>query len=442
LIGDLDAVRDLAPRVVLPPAAGVLAAAAVLTTTALLLPQAVALQLVVLAGALLLSPAAAVLADRSAARAEQVHRSTVIRTVATLLNAAGDLRANRVEGRLLDRLRREDHAATAAVKRSVRAQGLSQGLLVVFSCLGALGTLAVGAPAVAAGTLRPEVLAALVLLNLSLADAFAAVSAAVQLWPALDTVLMRFAPDLLGPDIPVSPDPLGDDRPGPGPLGRNPDAAAPADGCVTGTPDQVALKLSGVTAGWPDSVRPVFSRLSTTVRPGEWLTVTGPSGSGKSTLLAVMLGFLKPVSGQFRASGRIAWCPQQGHLFDSSLRANLLLARPRSEAPAEAELRKALDDVGLGPLLAELPRGLDTRLGPEGSHLSGGQRQRVAVARTLLTGAEVLLLDEPTAHLDSDSAGSLMADLRHGLRARTVVLVTHDEAARQPGDLKLVLGPR
>lgn len=442
LIGDLDAVRDLAPRVVLPPVAGLLAAAAVLTTTALLLPQAVALQLVVLAGALLLSPASAVLADRSAARAEQVHRSTVIRTVATLLNAAADLRANRVEGRLLDRLRREDHAATAAVKRSVRAQGLSQALLVVFSCLGALGTLAVGAPVVAAGTLRPEVLAALVLLNLSLADAFAAVSAAVQLWPALDTVLVRFAPDLLGDD-PVSHDPLGDDRLVPGPLGSNPDAdpAAPAsDRFVTGSRVKAALNLAGVTAGWPDSVRPVFSGLSTTVRLGEWLTVTGPSGSGKSTLLAVMLGFLKPVNGQFRASGRIAWCPQQGHLFDSSLRANLLLARPRSQAPSEAQLRKALDDVGLGPLLAGLPRGLDTRLGPEGSHLSGGQRQRVAVARTLLTGADVLLLDEPTAHLDSESAQSLMADLRYALSAKAVVLVTHDEAARRPGDTKLVLG--
>ncbi len=204
LIGDLDAVRDLAPRAVLPPVAGVLAAGGVLTTTALLLPQAVVLQLVVLAGGLLLAPAAALLADRAAGRAEQVHRSTVIRTVAALLNAAADLRVNRADGRLLDRLQLEDQAATAAVKRSVRAQGLAQGLLVIFSCLGALGMLAVGAPGVAAGSLPPEVLAALVLLNLALADALAPVTAAVQLWPALDTVLLRFAPDLLGAE-PVWP---------------------------------------------------------------------------------------------------------------------------------------------------------------------------------------------------------------------------------------------
>ncbi|HSU70625.1 MAG TPA: thiol reductant ABC exporter subunit CydC, partial [Micrococcaceae bacterium] len=437
LIGDLDAVRDLAPRALLPPLAGMLAAVGVLTTTALLLPQAVALELAVLAGAVLLAPATALLADRAAGRAEQRHRSAVVRTVAALLNAAGDLRVNRAEGRLLHRLQQEDQGATAAVKRSVRAQGLAQGLLVLFSSLGALGMLTVGAPAVAAGTLPAEVLAALVLLNLALADALAPVTAAVQLWPALDTVLVRFAPDLLrseGRGLQV----LGAEGWGPGARASEPSATElpgtelPADGA--------ALELTGVRAIWPDSPEPVFSGLSTTVRPGEWLTVSGPSGSGKSTLLAVMLGFLKPASGQFRARGRIAWCPQQGHLFDSTLRANLLLARPRSQAPTEAQLHKVLDDVGLGPLLAALPRGLDTRLGPEGSHLSGGQRQRVAVARTLLAGADVLLLDEPTAHLDTEAARALMRDLRRALSSKTVVLVTHDDAAREPGDTKLVLG--
>ena len=106
-------------------------------------------------------------------------------------------------------------------------------------------------------------------------------------------------------------------------------------------------------------------------------------------------------------------------------RGNLLLARDRGDRPSDAELRAALERVGLGPFLAELPEGLGTRVGPGGAHLSGGQRQRVAVARALLTRADVVLLDEPTAHLDAPAARSLLADLRQGLADRVVVLVTH-----------------
>ncbi|MBG0741642.1 thiol reductant ABC exporter subunit CydD [Paeniglutamicibacter antarcticus] len=443
LIGDFDAVRDLAPRVVLPPAAGLLAAAAVATTTSLLLPAAVALQLVVLAGTLLLAPAIALWADNRAGIAEHRHRSAVIRIVSGLLGAAADLRVNRAEGPLLERLRLDDLEATAAVQRAARAQGTAQGLLVLLSALGAFGMLAVGAGQVASGTLPVEALAALVLLNLSLVDAFAPVSAAVQLWPALRTVLARFSDDFAPGSEPVA-------APVPAPARRenahsalslpHPLPAQPVDSRQGS--GMAGLTLKGVTARWPDSAASVFSGLDATVRRGEWLTVTGESGSGKSTLLAVMLGFLAPVAGDFTSRGRIAWCPQQGHLFDSSLRANLLLARARDNAPTEAELVKVLDDVGLGPLLRELPRGLDTRLGPEGSRLSGGQRQRVAVARTLLTGADILLLDEPTAHLDNESAALLMADLRRALRDKAVVLVTHDPAAGDPEDLRLELDGR
>jgi ATP-binding cassette subfamily C protein CydCD len=127
-------------------------------------------------------------------------------------------------------------------------------------------------------------------------------------------------------------------------------------------------------------------------------------------------------------------------LFDSSLRANLRLARSRDDAPSEAELIAALEQVGLGPLLADLPEGLETRIGSWGSHLSGGQRQRVAIARTLLTRADVLLIDEPAAHLDRESADTLMADLRAGLQDKVVVLVTHHLDDRTASDVHLELG--
>jgi ATP-binding cassette subfamily C protein CydCD len=185
---------------------------------------------------------------------------------------------------------------------------------------------------------------------------------------------------------------------------------------------------------------------------GDWLVVTGPSGSGKSTLLAVLLRYLRPSGGSYLLDGRpassvraesirglIAWCPQEGHLFDSTLRANLLLARPHDEPPTDAELVESMRRVGLGELLAGLPAGLDTPIGSDGSFLSGGQRQRVAVARTLLARSDVVLVDEPTAHLDEESAAALIADLRSSLAAKTVVLVSHRPSEVLPGDRLLDL---
>jgi len=102
-------------------------------------------------------------------------------------------------------------------------------------------------------------------------------------------------------------------------------------------------------------------------------------------------------------------------------------------------MRDALAAVGLGPLVARLQDGLDTRIGPGGAFLSGGERQRLAVARTLLTGADTILLDEPTAHLDAESGRAMLAELRRGLRDRTVVLVTHNPADIDAGDSLLTL---
>ena len=198
-----------------------------------------------------------------------------------------------------------------------------------------------------------------------------------------------------------------------------------------------ALSLQDAAARWPSMDHPVFTDLNMNARAGSWTAVTGPSGSGKSTVLATVLGFLPLESGRVLASGEVlegeqlrgyaAWCPQAAHIFESTLEGNLMLARDRSDRPSEEELIEVLRRVGLGEWFDALPQGLRTPVGAGGSFLSGGQRQRLAVARALLVNSPVLLLDEPTAHLDAESARALMADLDAATRSSSVatVLVSH-----------------
>ena len=113
---------------------------------------------------------------------------------------------------------------------------------------------------------------------------------------------------------------------------------------------------------------------------------------------------------------------QNAHVFNSTIRANLSLARPDA---TDAELDDALRRARLGEWVASLPDGLDTLVGEEGGRLSGGQRQRLTVARALLSAAPVLVLDEPTAHLDAETAEVLVRDVLAAADDRAVLLITH-----------------
>ena len=278
-------------------------------------------------------------------------------------------------------------------------------------------------------------------------DPYAAITTAVRQYPALRAVLRRIS-EAGVLDSRANDEPEDDGAAG----GLVPVTSRPGGG--------PGIELADLAVAWPGGGN-VFTGLTAEAGPGRWLAVTGASGSGKSTLLAAILGFLPVAGGHLYLGGRAAWCPQEAHLFDSTIRGNLLLARPEPAVKAESEsgaagadgagahgkaasaseeqMRAALDAVGLGPLLARLEDGLDTRIGPGGAFLSGGERTRLAVARTLMTGADVVLLDEPTAHLDAESGRLMLAELREGLRERTVVLVTHNPDDIDSSDTRLDL---
>lgn len=481
VIDDVDTVRDLLPRVVLPPVTALAVGGAALLATTLVAPAALPVVATATALSLVVAPLAALWGDRQSATAEQRLRAGVLRRISAALDARAELHANGIAGTILDALRSQDRTATRASQRSAWAEGLGQAITVAACGTAALATALLIAPEVIAGGMEPTTAAVMVLLQLALVEPYGAMTTAVRQYPALRAVMRRVAESGVL-DAGSAGSSLRDvglrDSSG---TGSSVAEAADGDG-VHPVPSRPGgsrgVELTNLSAAWPGGA-PVFTGVSATAGPGSWLAVTGPSGAGKSTLLAVLLGFLPVTAGRVAVTGRAAWCPQEAHLFDSTLRGNLILGLPAhrkgtsaalnaaGEAPeapdapeapgapdapvapgapgsgtsesGEAELAAALTAVGLDALVARLPAGLDTRIGPGGSFLSGGERQRLAVARTILTGAEVILLDEPTAHLDAESGREMLADLRAGLRDRTVVMVTHNPADIHPADTLLDL---
>ncbi|WP_018772403.1 thiol reductant ABC exporter subunit CydD [Arthrobacter sp. 131MFCol6.1] len=441
VVDDVDTVRELLPRVVLPPVTAIAVAAAAVVGIGLLLPAALPAVGAAALLSIVVAPALALAADRMSAGTEQKLRSGVLRHVAAALDARAELNANGVSAPVLGAIGRADRAATAASQRSAWAEGLGQALTVLACAGAALASALLAAPLALSGAVEPETVAVVVLVQLALVDPYAAITTAVRQYPALRAVMRRIsAAGVLEPGANGDPDS---------------DSATGGLVHVASRPgNRPGIELADLAAAWPGG-GDVFSGLTAEAGPGRWLAITGASGSGKSTLLAAILGFLPAASGHLYLSGRAAWCPQEAHLFDSTIRGNLLLARPEP-APAgtdgaqrgtgdavlakgDEQMRAALDAVGLGPMLARLEDGLDTRIGPGGAFLSGGERTRLAVARTLMTGADVILLDEPTAHLDAESGRRMLAELRDGLRGRTVVLVTHNPNDIDAADTRLDL---
>lgn len=425
LVTAADQVRDLVPRVILPPVVSTVTAIAAIVAAAVIHPPSVPLLLGMSALGLLLAPALALAADRSSARAGAEVTSRVLRMFVALAEAADDLRANGVGDRLLADLDSTQREGGRARRTGSSALGLGTAVVVVAGTTTSALMLVVAAAGVADQSLSAALAAVLVLMPLALIDPLAGATDAVRQWPALAAALARVR-TVTSPRAEV--DVVG--------------SATHPSGSGAGSIDRIVL--DDLCGRWIGAGRDAFGPLTVSADRGEWIVVEGPSGSGKSTLLATLMRFLPPSSGTVIAPEpeRMAWCPQDAHLFDSTMRGNLLLARTRDDAPTDAELTTAVTTAGLGPLVASLPLGLDTRIGPGGSRLSGGERQRLAVARTLLTRASVVLLDEPTTHLDAEAAERLMRELRIALADRVVVLVTHHASERLPHDQRVTLARR
>ncbi|APC34003.1 thiol reductant ABC exporter subunit CydD [Nocardiopsis dassonvillei] len=227
---------------------------------------------------------------------------------------------------------------------------------------------------------------------------------------------------------------------GPAAGSGRPSSPAPA----TGRPAPAAggdIRFEDVELLYPGRDVPALSGLDLEVAAGEHLLLTGPSGAGKSTLLSLLLRLNEPTRGRVsvRAPGGrweplggidaddwrlgTAWVPQNPYLFDVSVADNIRLGSP--DASLE-RVREAARLAEADAFVRALPDGYDTRLGERGTRLSAGQRQRIALARALCRDAPLVLLDEPTAHLDPESAAAVRTAVARLLEGRTAVIVAHD----------------
>lgn len=217
-------------------------------------------------------------------------------------------------------------------------------------------------------------------------------------------------------------------------------------------PARALIAFEAVRVTYPGRASPALDGFSFSAGPGETVLLMGPSGAGKSTVLDLALGLRPPDAGRVTLNGvpihelspqargqAIAWIGSRPKLFAGTLRDNLLLARPDA---TDADCLRAAEAAQLGPVLSRLPQGLDARVGEGGFGLSGGEGQRVAIARAWLSGAPLLLLDEPTAHLDPTTEEAVLESLARLAQGRTVVMATHSAAAALQGRVvRLVPAP-
>src|SRR4051812_36040448 len=388
LVGDVDAQQDVVVRAFLPAASAGLVGIGATAVFAVLLPPAAPVLAAGLLCAGVLAPALTLRAARGSGRREAEAAAVVVAAVVELLDAVPDLLALGATGRRRAALAALDAHLTALRRRAAGAAGLGAAVGVLGIGGATVVCTALGVSALRAGVLPGPALAVLALTPLATADLVAGLPDAARRWSAAAPAADRLAA-LEHTPAPVA----GPADPRPVPAGRT-------------------VSASGLSVRWPGADRDAVTGIDLRVPPGGALVLSGRTGAGKSTVLAALLRTLDPHAGTVAMDGvdlrelegddvrtRIAWCGPAPHLFDSTLRENLRLARPDA---GDDRIVGALNRAGLGAWLAGLSEGLDTPVGRHGGAVSGGERQRIGLARALLADRPLLVLDEPTAHLDDE----------------------------------------
>ncbi|UDY36572.1 thiol reductant ABC exporter subunit CydD [Dermatobacter hominis] len=409
VVDDVDRLADEELRVMGPMVAGLTVGVGVVAGAALAAPGYGAVYAVAVAVVGIGLPAVTrLLTARTAAR-QAAARSDLAGGTLELVEHVDELTTTGAAGDWTARISGAVARLGIEQRRRGRRVGLVEGVAAATAPL--LAAAVVVVDRAAGGVVDGPVLGVLVLVPFALLEVLTPLLAAGEQQAAVHTAARRLRAVLEAPDPVVEP--------------ASP-VAVPADPVVA--LDDVALR-------WPRATAEVVTGLDLRLSPGEHARIDGPSGSGKSTVAAALVRFIEVQDGTYRLGGVdtaleggdhvrrvVTWCQQSPWLAATSLRENLHIAAPHAD---DDELWAALDAVRLSDWAIGLPDGLSTLVGRDGSAMSGGQRQRLALARVLLADHRVVVLDEPTAHLDAATARAVMADLLDALGDRTVLVLGH-----------------
>ncbi len=413
LVSDVDATQDLFIRGVTPFLAAALVGGATVSACLLILAPAAAVLAAGLLTAALIVPLAGAAVARKATRTTALARGRLAATVTELLDGAADLQAFGATDAALARAEASDAELTRLDGETGAASALGAGLMSAVTGITLWAVLLLGVAATGTGTLSRVPLAVLTLTALAAFEAVASLPAAViQLGHA------RAAADRIAA-VTDTPDPVRDPR------------------CPrTLPPGPFEIQLRDATVTYRSGGPPALDRVSLDLPPGRRVALVGANGAGKSTVAAVLMRFCTLSAGAALLNGHdlasyaaddvrtvVGGCPQDPHFFDATIRDNLRLARPDA---TDEELAVAAARARLLPWIASLPDGWGTPVGTHGASVSGGERQRLALARAFLADPALLILDEPTSHLDPPTRRALTADLLQATEGRAVLLITHE----------------
>ncbi len=423
-VADVDALQDVLVRVIAPPLAA-LAVALVATAVAVAIAPMAGLALgVALIVGIFFVPLGVVALGRAAGRRRPVERAALATGIVDLLGALPEIVAYDAAADRLQRLADADRQARRSGTRESIAAGAGDGAVVALGGIAVAVVLAAAVPAVRSGVLGGALLGLLALLALAVFEGVRALPLAAEHFVATEAAAGRLRE-------------LTDREP----AVRDPETPRALEGMPV-------LRLEGVRVRFDDGPW-VLDGVDLTLAPGRRIALLGASGAGKTTLAHLLVRFRDPDAGRVTLAGHdlreyaqddvrrvVALAGQDAHLFATTIRENVRLARPDA---TDDELVAALGRAHVWNWIASLPDGLDTSVGDEGTLVSGGERQRIALARAFLSGAPLVVLDEPTAHLDDRTAGALLDDLFDEAGEVGVLLITHSPLRLERFDEVLTL---
>jgi len=412
VVRDVDAFQDRLLRVRIPRSIALAASLLVTALMAAIDQSTAAVMVVAVLSLFVVIPTLAALSNSGDGQKTAALRGELATEVAEAVVAAPDLIAYAATSAVRERVQHIDKGLARTQRRFVWLSGLSSAIVLVTMGAVVVAAAKIGVPAVADGRLDRVLLAVLILSPLALIEPLDQLGSIAQTGVRVNESLARVR-ELQSVRPPLE-EPIA----------------------FSSVPQRWDLDVRDLLMAWGDG--PIAPPVSFTLAEGDVLGIAGRSGSGKSTLASTLLKLIAPHGGQINLGGAdttfmrgqdvrncIGLMEQDTHIFDTSIRENLRIGKPDAD---DDEMAGALDRAGLSDFISSLPEGIDTVAGENGGRLSGGERQRIALARLLLADRRILILDEPTEHLDEVTAERLLDDILGLSPEHSIIVISHSRA--------------